>query len=197
MSGEVTNDKVLAEPSLRLGKLRLNELTIVFGLSIASAGRSHWPMHGPQALASTVAPIASRSAIKPSRSMVARVCSLPGDTNSGVFTFRPRAAAWRAIEAARVMSSYELFVQLPMSVALISSGQSLARASAPTAAPTRLARSGECGPLISGFSASRSISITWSYCAPSSGRRSAATLSAASAMASRPVAFRYIAMLWS
>ncbi|CAB4852710.1 unannotated protein [freshwater metagenome] len=88
------------------------------------------------------------------------------------------------------MSSYELFVQLPMSVALISSGQSLARASAPTAAPTRLARSGECGPLISGFSASRSISITWSYWAPSSGRRSAATLSAAAAMAARPVAFR-------
>ena len=27
---------------------------------------------------------------------------------------RPCAAAWRAMDAARVMSSYELFVQLPM-----------------------------------------------------------------------------------
>ena len=88
-------------------------------------------------------------------------------------------------------------MQLPMRAALISSGQPLARASAPTAAPTRLARSGECGPLISGFNESRSISISWSYWAPSSGRSSAATLSAASAMASRPVAFRYMAMLWS
>ena len=30
VSGEVTNDNVLAEPSLRFGKLRLYELTIVF-----------------------------------------------------------------------------------------------------------------------------------------------------------------------
>ena len=109
-------------------------------------------MHGPHALASTVAPIASRSAIRPSRSIVARVCSEPGVTSSSTLAFRPLAAAWRAIDAARVMSSYELLVQLPMSVELISSGQSLARASAPTAAPTRLARSGECGPLISGLS---------------------------------------------
>jgi len=41
VSGEVTNDSVLAEPSLRLGKLRLNELTMVFGTPLALAGRSH------------------------------------------------------------------------------------------------------------------------------------------------------------
>ena len=105
VSGDVTNDRVLAEPSLRFGKLRLNELTMVFGLSMASAGRSHWPMHGPQALASTVAPMASRSAMRPSRSMVARICSEPGETSSGVLTIRPFADARRAIEAARVMSS--------------------------------------------------------------------------------------------
>ena len=40
--------------------------------------RSHWPMQGPQALASTVPPMASRSASSPSRSMVARTCSEPG-----------------------------------------------------------------------------------------------------------------------
>ena len=162
MSGDVTNDRVSAEPSFRFGKLRLNELTMVFGLLFAPTGRSHWPMHGPQALANTVAPMASRSAIKPSRSMVARICSLPGDTSKGVFTINPRAEAWRAMDAARVMSSYELLVQLPISAALMSSGQSLARASAPTAAPMRLARSGLCGPLMSGLRASRSISMTWS-----------------------------------
>ena len=84
-------------------------------------------MHGPQALASTVAPIASRSAINPSRSIVARVCSEPGVISRSVFARRPFADAWRAIDAARVMSSYELFVQLPTSAELISSGQPLAR----------------------------------------------------------------------
>jgi hypothetical protein len=41
VSGEVTKLKVLADPSLRLGKLRLNELTMVFGTPLASGGRSH------------------------------------------------------------------------------------------------------------------------------------------------------------
>src|SRR4029077_19206258 len=44
VSGDVTKLKVLAEPSLRFGKLRLNELTIVLGTPLAEAGRSHWPM---------------------------------------------------------------------------------------------------------------------------------------------------------
>ncbi len=71
----------------------------------ATSERFHWPMQGPQALASTVAPMASRSASRPSRSMVARTCSEPGVTSSGVRAFRPWAEACRARLAARVMSS--------------------------------------------------------------------------------------------
>ena len=41
VSGEVTNDNVLAEPSARLGKLRLKEFTMLLGLSVASFERSH------------------------------------------------------------------------------------------------------------------------------------------------------------
>jgi hypothetical protein len=40
--------------------------------------RFHWPMQGPHALASTVPPTFSNTSIRPSRSMVARICSLPG-----------------------------------------------------------------------------------------------------------------------
>src|SRR6185312_17112827 len=110
-----TKLSVFAEPSLRLGKLRLNELTIVLACSVISFERSHWPMHGPQALASTVAPIASRSAISPSRSIVARICSEPGETSRSVLTIRPLADACRATDAARVMSSYDEFVHEPIS----------------------------------------------------------------------------------
>ena len=129
--GRVTKLSVLAEPSLRFGKLRLKQLTIVLAvIGDLAATRSHWPMHGPQALASTVAPMASRSAIRPSRSMVARICSDPGVISRSVFDLAARAAdAWRATDAARVMSSYEQFVQEPISAALISSGQPLAPAS--------------------------------------------------------------------
>ena len=89
VSGLVTKLSVLAEPSLRLGKLRLNELTMVFGLLVTSFDRSHWPMHGPHALAKTVAPIASRSARSPSRSIVARICSEPGVMSNSIFALRP------------------------------------------------------------------------------------------------------------
>ena len=40
--------------------------------------RFHWPMQGPQALASTVPPTLLNTSIKPSRSIVALICSLPG-----------------------------------------------------------------------------------------------------------------------
>ena len=70
-----------------------------------SSERSHCPMQGPQALASTVAPRASKSAMSPSRTMVARICSEPGVTSSRVRALRPRSAASLAMEAARVMSS--------------------------------------------------------------------------------------------
>ena len=79
-------------------------------------------MHGPQAFASTTAPSASKSARRPSRVMVARTFSDPGVISRRVCVFRPEAAASLAIDAARVMSSYEEFVQLPIRAALISSG---------------------------------------------------------------------------
>ena len=50
------------------------------------------------------------------------------------------------------MSSYDEFVHEPISAAEISSGHPFSAAVAPTAEPTRWARSGECGPLIIGFS---------------------------------------------
>ena len=86
----------------------------MFGWPVALAGRLHWPMHGPQALASTVAPIASRSASRPSRSIVARTCSEPGVMSSSVLAVSPCAAADRAIDAARVMSSYDELVHEPI-----------------------------------------------------------------------------------
>ena len=92
VSGEPMNANVSALPSFRAGKLRLNEVTIVFGPAGASS-RFHWPMHGPHALARTVAPMASRSASRPSRSIVARTCSEPGVIMSGAFTVMPFAVA--------------------------------------------------------------------------------------------------------
>src|SRR3979409_2344890 len=88
--------------------------------------RSHWPMHGPQAFASTVPPMASRSASNPSRSIVARTCSDPGVMGSCPLDRSPLADAGRAIEAARVMSSYEEFVHEPTSADEISVGTPLA-----------------------------------------------------------------------
>ena len=75
--------------------------------------------------------------------MVARICSDPGEMSNSVFARNPRAAAWRATDAARVMSSYEELVQLPISAAETSSGQLFSRAASPTPAPTLCARSGE------------------------------------------------------
>src|ERR1700730_17353874 len=45
---------VVGEPALRRGKLRLYEVTMVLGTASAATDRRHWPMQGPQALASTV-----------------------------------------------------------------------------------------------------------------------------------------------
>ena len=143
VSGLVTKLRVLAEPSLRFGKFRLNELTMVFGLSVTSFDRSHWPMQGPQAFARTVAPIASRSASNPSRSIVARICSEPGVISSSTLLFSPCAFACLATDAALVMSSYEELVQLPMSADEISSGQPFSFAACSIASPILCARSGE------------------------------------------------------
>mmetsp|Transcript_9053 Transcript_9053/g.30861 ORF Transcript_9053/g.30861 Transcript_9053/m.30861 type:complete len:245 (-) Transcript_9053:640-1374(-) len=78
-SGEVTNACVPGLPSLRLAKLRLYDVTIVFA-SPCFSERFHWPMQGPQALARTVAPAFTKDSVSPSRVMVARTCSLPGVT---------------------------------------------------------------------------------------------------------------------
>ena len=87
-----------------MAKLRLNDVTIEFGRSLSSAWRSHWPMHGPQALVITVPPIASRSSSNPSRSAVWRTCSDPGLIISLAFAFNPFALACRATLAARLRS---------------------------------------------------------------------------------------------
>src|SRR5581483_1332584 len=106
-------------------------------------------MHGPHAFASTVAPMASRSARSPSRSIVPRTRSEPGVTRSGVFTRSPALAACRAIDAVRVMSSYDELVHDPINAELIFAGQPFSLAWAPTS-ETLWARSGEWGPLMWG-----------------------------------------------
>ncbi len=70
ISGLVRNDRVAALPSFRPGKLRLNEVTMVLLSWLPTSERFHCPMHGPQALASTVPPICSKVAMMPSRLMV-------------------------------------------------------------------------------------------------------------------------------
>ena len=64
------NDSVEALPSVRPGKLRLNDDTIVLVPEAAASERFHWPMQGPQALASTVPPILWKVSRIPSRLMV-------------------------------------------------------------------------------------------------------------------------------
>jgi len=112
---------VAARPSFRMGKLRLYDVTMVFGASAAGSERRHWPMHGPQALARTVAPMRSSAANWPSRSSVARICSDPGVTISGTVAVSPWAVPWAATSAARDMSSYEELVQLPTRAAEMAS----------------------------------------------------------------------------
>ena len=70
ISGLVRKDRVAALPSFRPGKLRLNDETMVFVSVAPTSDRFHWPMHGPQALASTVPPICSNAAMMPSRLIV-------------------------------------------------------------------------------------------------------------------------------
>src|SRR5687767_13299189 len=106
---------VVGAPSLRAGKLRLYEVTIVLACAEASFERRHWPMHGPQALASTLPLMSCRGFIWPSRSMVARTCADPGVIRNGMAAETPRVRACVATSAARLMSSYEEFVQLPIS----------------------------------------------------------------------------------
>ena len=57
ISGLAMKFMVSERPSLRLGKFLLYDVTIVFGTPSSSFSRRHWPMQGPQALASTVPPM--------------------------------------------------------------------------------------------------------------------------------------------
>lgn len=59
-SGDVTKAWVAGLASLRPVKLRLYEFTIVFFSPFLTSFLSHWPMHGPQALAKTVPPNSRR-----------------------------------------------------------------------------------------------------------------------------------------
>jgi hypothetical protein len=71
VSGEPMNASVSRLLSLRAGKLRLKDVTIALRSPFWMSSRFHWPMHGPQAFASTTPPMASSAAIWPSRWMVA------------------------------------------------------------------------------------------------------------------------------
>ncbi|MNY60364.1 hypothetical protein D3C86_1969050 [compost metagenome] len=62
-------------------------------------------MQGPQALASTVAPTASRLSSSPSRWIVWWISSDPGLTMNGTAICAPTALACSAMSAAREMSS--------------------------------------------------------------------------------------------
>ena len=105
MSGLVRKDSVAALPSLRPGKFRLNDDTMVFGSSGRTSLRRHWPMHGPQALASTVPPIFSKVSRMPSRLIVWYTRSEPGVTRNGILARIPAPSACVAMCAARRMSS--------------------------------------------------------------------------------------------
>ncbi len=104
-SGEATNAKVFGFPSWRLAKLRLKECTIVLRSCLSAPWRAHMPMQGPQALAYTVAPILLKVSIKPSRSIVKRICSEPGVMLNSAFDFRFFAATCLARDTEREISS--------------------------------------------------------------------------------------------
>ena len=53
-SGLAMKELVSRLPSFRPGKFRLYDVMMVFFSPGFMPWRSHWPMHGPQALASTV-----------------------------------------------------------------------------------------------------------------------------------------------
>ena len=127
MSGDVTKALVLALPSLRFGKLRLKLLTMVLGLSDRCRCGPTDRYRARRRWRSTVPPMASRSASSPSRSMVARTCSEPGVMNSFDLARRPWADACRAMDAARVMSSYDELVHEPIRAAEISLGTPFSR----------------------------------------------------------------------
>mmetsp|Transcript_6284 Transcript_6284/g.25241 ORF Transcript_6284/g.25241 Transcript_6284/m.25241 type:complete len:316 (-) Transcript_6284:976-1923(-) len=191
ISGEATKACVLGLPSLRAAKLRLNDEMIELGscLVLSTSERTHWPMHGPHALASTVPPAFSSSACMPSRSMVARICSDPGVMVKGICDATPCSAACLHRLTERAMSSYDELVHEPIRPAVSFSGHPLALTAAANS-ESGCARSGVKGPLMWGSSSERLISMSWSYSAPSSARRDSRNESASEAMPGRSVATR-------
>jgi hypothetical protein len=105
ISGLARNERVSFTPSLRPGKFRLKELTMDSALPFTASARFHCPMQGPQAFASTVPPICSKVSRKPSRFIVWKIRSEPGEIKNGVFALRPALRPCLAMCAARPMSS--------------------------------------------------------------------------------------------
>src|SRR5688500_14174121 len=97
ISGLVMKDRVAALPSLRPGKLRLNDDTMVFVWLAPTSDRFHWPMHGPHALASTVPPSSSKVFMMPSRLMVWNTRSEPGVIRNLLLALAPAFSAWLAM----------------------------------------------------------------------------------------------------
>ncbi len=92
-------------PSFLPGKFLLYDVTIVLGSPILISGLLHWPIHGPQAFAKTVAPISLRACICPSLSIVALIISDPGVTKREVLVLAPFLSACCAIPDALDISS--------------------------------------------------------------------------------------------
>ena len=157
-------------------------------------------MHGPHALASTVAPIASRSASRPSRSIVARTCSEPGVTSSCVLARRPCAAAYaRDRRGARDVLVRRVGARTDERGRDLGRARRCARAHAPTS-PTSCTRSGVSGPLMSGVKrrevdldhlVEEALGVGLDF---GIGTQIVAHRFAASASSSRRVAFRYAAV---
>ena len=101
----------------------------------------------PQALARTVLPASEKVSRSPSRSTVARICSLPGVTKKSAFGFKPAALACLTRDSERVMSWYEELVQLPIRPAPKVVGQLFAL-TVSLNAERGVERSGVKGPLM-------------------------------------------------
>ena len=173
-------------------------MTIVLTSPGSMSSRCHCPMHGPHAFASTVAPIASRSASSPSRSIVARTCSEPGRDHQRRLDRQPCAAGL----ARDVRGAADVLVRR-VGARADERGRDLDRVALGSAAAARPRRSGGRGRACAGRrgaarASTRSISIDAVVEALGVGvdlgvvcagaRR---TRSARSAISSRPVALRY------
>ena len=113
----------------------------------------------PQALARTTPPNSSSVCNCPSRCVVALICSEPGVTKNCEVVLTPWLRASLAMEAAREKSSYEEFVQDPISPTFSSCGHPFF-STASLNLEIGVARSGVNGPLICGSSSDKLISMS-------------------------------------